>query len=923
MPAPRVARPRSCEVCLPEKFDAAPTARYPRGMQQAKRAYTLSTDAVLASLDVDPARGLSAQDASARLERVGRNALQRVALASLWALIFRQFRSAVVLLLAVAAGLSLIFGDLPEAVAILAVIVINAAIGFSTELSAVRSMEALYRLGGATTRVRRDGALGEIDAEELVPGDIVEVEGGDVLSADLRLVSADKLACDESALTGESAPVSKQIEPVAEDAPLAERTCMAYKGTSVTRGHGMGVVVGTGMQTELGTVTQLVAEAEDERTPLEKRIDELGKNLVWVILIVVVLIGGLGILRGKDPWAMVQTAIALAVASIPEGLPIVATVALSRGLLRMARRNALVRRLASVETLGSTSVICSDKTGTLTENRMTVTLIEGEAGRAERQEDGDWAVDEAAGEWLQDAMKVAVLCNNASLARDGGGEWKITGDPLEGALLLAAVENGQNPEKLREQWPKLREDPFESEAKMMATFHGGGSAPEGQVYVAVKGAPEAVLQKCSELVVASGAQPISEQGRERWIRRNHEIAQGGLRMLALAMKRAPDQNVDPYEGLRFLCLIGMVDPAREDVRASIDSCRDAGIRVIMVTGDQAPTALHVARAVGIAGADNERVVLGKELRRLEALSAGETESMRSVNVFARVSPQQKLDLIALHQQAGQIVAMTGDGINDAPALKKADIGVAMGQRGTQVAREVADVVLKDDAFGTIVVAIQQGRVIFGNIRRFVVYLLSCNIAEILVILLASLLNTPLPILPLQILFLNLVTDVFPALALGMGEGEPGVMKHRPRPKGDPLLPVRLWWAIGWYGAYIAAATLGAFFVAQEALGLPPVEVVTVSFMTLACAQLLLVFNMRNLNAGFFLNDVTRNRYVWAALALCAGLLAIAVYVPVMQEVLSTGPLRVMDWLVVLAFSAVPVLIDTAVRRVQRVRQPKP
>jgi Ca2+-transporting ATPase len=886
-------------------------------MHDLASSHSVSVAEAIQVLDTDKADGLSGAEASVRLQKFGPNALGRVEPVKVWAVLVRQFRSAVVLLLAVAAGLSAAFGDFIEAVAVVVVIAINALIGFLTELSAVRSMEALHRLGTVSARVRRDGALMEIDAAELVPGDIVELEAGDLVAADLRLVSAHKLACDESALTGESAQVSKHTAALSSETLLADRTNMAYKGTPVTRGSGAGVVVGTGIRTELGAITKLVAEAKDEQTPLEKQLDALGRHLVWVILIIAAGVAVLGIARGKEIVQMVETGIALAVASLPEGLPIVATIALSRGLLRMARRQALVRRLSAVETLGSASVIFSDKTGTLTENRMTVTRFDSDAGGAVRLENGSWRADETARDVLDEALRVAVLCNNASISAEAGERWKTIGDPLEGALLLAAVEHERDPFECRRTFPEVREEPFSSETKLMATFHGIGEDAAGPLYVAVKGAPEAVLPICSQAMGGDGTRPMDESARQRWLARNNEIASDGTRMLALAFKQVADEDARPYGDLTFVCLVGMADPPRADVRASIEACTSAGIRVIMITGDHSETARYVARAVGITSEDNAPVVTGRDLRPLGAMSAKEAKALRGVNIFARVSPQQKLDLIALHQAAGQIVAMTGDGVNDAPALKKADIGVAMGIRGTQVAREVADVVLKDDAFHSIVVAIQEGRIIFGNIRKFVIYLLSCNIAEILVILIASLLNAPLPILPLQILFLNLVTDVFPALALGMGEGDASVMRRRPRPSGEALLPRRYWMAIVVYAGYIGAATLAVSFLAHGPLRASHEASVTMSFMTIAVAQVLHVFNMRDAGAPLLRNAVTRNPYVWGAIALCGAMLAAAVYAPELQRVLRTAGLSWAQWGVVIGFSAVPVALDTLVRAIRR------
>jgi Ca2+-transporting ATPase len=869
--------------------------------------------AVLRTLETDARHGLTPSEAARRLAQYGPNALRRPAPTRPLSIFIRQFRGAVVALLAVAAAVALAFGDVPEAIAIFAVIVVNALIGFFTELSAVRSMEALHRLGQVTARVRRAGELVQVDAANLVPGDVVELEGGDIVSADLRLVEASKLSADESALTGESVPVSKHTAALEGERTLAERGNMVYKGTLITRGSGAGVVVGTGLDTELGAITKLVSEATDEQTPLEKRLDALGRNLVWVILVIAGIVSLLGVLRGRDVMQMVQTGIALAVASIPEGLPIVATIALSRGLLRMARRQALVRRLSSVETLGSASVIFSDKTGTLTENRMTVTVLETSAGRAQRNEDGTWTVPDVARGAVDEALRAGVLCNNASVVSHERHAAKFVGDPLEGALLLAAIEHGQDPGECRRACAEVREEPFDSESKRMATFNRLPENGPEVCLVSVKGAPEAVLPLCDTAFGPEGPAPLNDDDRARWLERNAEIAADGMRVIALAAKRVPNHDVKPYEGLTFLALAGMVDPPREDVRASIESCQQAGIRVIMVTGDQAPTARYVARAVGIVSEPGAAVIRGSELRPPDQLSPEQEAAMRAASIFARVSPQQKLDLIALHQKAGEIVAMTGDGVNDAPALKKANIGVAMGQRGTQVAREVADVVLKDDAFHTIVAAIQQGRIIFGNIRKFVIYLLSCNIAEILVIFLATSLNTPLPILPLQILFLNLVTDVFPALALGVGEGDPGVMKRPPRPATEPLLPRRHWYTIVVSGVYISLATLAVVFIAHDVMGAEPAVAVTMSFMTLAGAQLMHVFNMRNWGAGLLDNDVTRNPFVWGAIALCIALLALAVYLPLFQSVLDTRPLSSSQWLVVLGLSLAPIPADYVVR----------
>ena len=817
------------------------------------------------------------------------------------------------LLLAVAAGVSFAFGDFIEGLAIGAVIVINAAIGFVTEWRAVRSMEALRRLSRVSATVRRDGQVRSIPAEELVPGDIVVLEGGDIVAADLRLLEASKLQADESALTGESAPVGKSIEPVEADAPVSERKCMLFKGTTVTRGSGEGVVVATGMASQLGEISALVEEAKEEITPLERRLDRLAHKLVWVTLGIAALMAVSGILAGKELYLMIETAIALAVAAIPEGLPIVATMALARGMWRMARRNVLVNRLSAVETLGATGVICTDKTGTLTENRLTVVRYAFESGEVEvapsRKDDqpaftrDENPLDPSEDPVLRSALEVGALCNNATI--QNGDEQGQVGDPLEIALLRsAALAKITRPELVKEQ-PEEREEAFDPDVKMMATFH----RQDGKFRVAVKGAGEAVLKHSARVLTAEGDQELTDEDRERWQKRNTQMAEDGLRVLALASKTVESADAKPYENLTFIGLVGLLDPPRHDVREALEQCRQSGIRVVMVTGDQPETAANVAREVGLLDKDAEtNPVLGRELEDAENLSDEQSEKIRRAVIFARVSPKQKLGLITLHQKAGAIVAMTGDGVNDAPALKKADIGVAMGKRGTEVAREAADMILKDDAFSSIVAAVRHGRVIFNNIRRFVVYLMSCNLSEILVVGVASVAQMPLPLLPLQILFLNLVTDVFPALALGMGEGDPQVMKHPPRDPREPVLTKRHWQTIAGFGALITVSVLAAFGIALKVLHMDAREAVTVSFLVLAFAQLWHVFNMRSRGTSLLRNDVVRNPYVWGAVGLCVLLLLGAVYLPGLSDVLKLTHPGAMGWLVVIGFSLVPLVV---------------
>ncbi len=871
-------------------------------------------ETVLKNLNVSADNGLSTIEVKKRLKQYGPNRLREAKRKSAWLILLNQFKSLIVLLLAVAALLSFAFKEWIEGVAIVVVIVVNTAFGFFMEIRAVRSMEALQRLVRVSAKVRREGQIHEVLAEELVPGDIVLLEGGDLVPADIRLIEASKLQADESTLTGESVPVSKQIDPIEGDVPLSERLNMIFVGTSITRGSCEGVVVATGMNTELGQISSLVEGAKEESTPLEKRLDQLGHKLIWATLAITALVAIAGILRGKELFLMIETAIALAVAAIPEGLPIVATIALARGMMRMAKRNALVNRLSAVETLGATNIICTDKTGTLTENRMTVTRIsldscEVEIVGEEFSREGNFIcngrlMDPLGDRALRQALEVGVLCNNASLQEEVDNKIRFVGDPLEVALLVVGAKAGIYRSGLLKFAPEVREEAFDPAHNMMATFH----KENGRYRIAVKGAPESILEVSSGVLRTDGESELSPTLHQRWLERTKELGEQGFRVIALATKMVDTAKANPYEHLTFLGLVGLLDPPRLDVRQAILQCKEAGIRVVMVTGDYPSTARNVALAVGLIDRGDNEVIHGKNLKSPDQLSEEERLRILQPLIFARVSPKQKLDLIGIHQKNGSIIAMTGDGVNDAPALKKADIGIAMGMRGTQVAREAADIVLKDDAFSTIVLAIEQGRIIFGNIRKFVLYLISCNVSEIMVVSIASLAALPLPILPLQILFLNLVTDVFPALALGVGEGDTQTMKKPPRDPKEPILTSQNWLAIGGYGVMMTLSVIGALMIALIWLGMEEQQAVSVSFLTLAFVQLWHVFNMRDRGSGFIRNDITRNPFIWGALGLCIVLLLAAVYTPVFARVLRVVDPGKEGWILVLVMSSIPCLI---------------
>lgn len=886
-----------------------------------RAVWELSPEEAVARFATHPEKGLDERQVAERLKLHGPNIIESGPRRSTLKIFVDQFRSLLVALLAVASILSFVFGNFIEGAAILVVIALNALIGFAMELRAVTSMEALKKLSKSFATVKRGGETKRVPAEELVPGDLVLVEGGDLVPADLRLLEASKLRANESTFTGESAPVSKSAQALEGEIELADRRNLLFKGTALSRGSAAGVVTATGMDTELGRISRLVSQAEAEVTPLEERLSALGQRLAWLVIGLAFVIAALGALRGRDLLLMVQTAIALAVAAVPEGLPIVATVALARGMWRMARRNAVIKNLSAVETLGSTSVILCDKTGTLTENRMTVAVAVCGGKKfklaASGFEGGQGELDfnPQQKKLLTRLLRVGVLCNNASdSGLDGGAE--VIGDPMEAALLAAGRKAGLERNRLIEQFPELREEAFDPAVKMMATYHRRGTA----VLVAVKGAPEAVIAASSVVAEDDGEVSLGDEGRRRLALQAKELAGSGLRVLALAEREVAEASEAPYRDLTFLGMVGLLDPPKQRVREALRECREAGITVIMVTGDHADTAKHIADELELGGCEEDpqpRVLQGAEIKPVARCSANERERCLNAKVVARASPEEKLELLRLHQKSGAIVAMTGDGVNDAPALKKADIGVAMGKRGTDVAREAADMVLSDDNFSTIAAAVAEGRAIYNNIRMFVVYLLSCNVSEILVVGAAAIANLPLPLLPLQILFLNLVTDVFPALALGFSEGEAEIMKRMPRDRQEQLMTRRSWLLVFSYGGLITAAVFAAFLWALFYLELPSKTTVTISFLTLALAQLWHVFNMAHRESPLFINEVTRNGWVWGALLLCLGLLAAALYVPAFAAVLHLEPPNASGWVLIGFFGFLPLMLPLLLRAVRR------
>jgi Ca2+-transporting ATPase len=720
----------------------------------------------------------------------------------------------------------------------------------------------------------------------------------------------------EATLTGESLPVAKTADPLLADTPLPERSNMLYQGSAVADGTARALVVATGAHTELGRIGELAASVRHDRTPLERRLDALGHRLVWLALGAGAVVSALAAFRGLPLGQMLETGIALAIAAVPEGLPAVATTALAVGVHRMARRQALIRRLPSAETLGSVTVICTDKTGTLTAGTMAVTVLSlGEreitiAGSGYEPvgtflENGN-ELDAAGDACVRQALTIGVLANHAELV-DAGSGVSVLGDPTEAALLVAGARAGLDRTRLLERHERVGEVPFSSTRMLMATFHES----DGDLAVYVKGAPGRVIDRCDRILSDDGETPLDDAGRERLLERNRELAARGLRVLALAHGRAKAAAETALVHLTFVGFAGLIDPPASGVNDTIRVFREAGIRTVMLTGDQQLTAQAVARDLGILGAD-EHVLDGRAIARLSELDLA--AQVGHVAAFSRVDPETKLAIVNAFQQSGQIVAVLGDGVNDAPALRQADVGVAMGRRGTDVAKEAADVVLLDDRFGTIGAAVEQGRVIYDNIRKFVFYLFSCNLAEVLVLLLAALVGLPLPLLPLQILWLNIVTDTFPALSLAIEPAERGVMQRRPRDPDEAIFSAGFVRAIAWYALLITAVTLVGF-----SIGLQPGEAVaspratTMSFMTLALAQTFHLGNARSEEHVLAVRQIVANPVALGSVALVMFLQVLAVHFPPLVAVLRTAPLSARDWVVCLSLALVPAVVGQAAR----------
>jgi Ca2+-transporting ATPase len=955
--------------------------------------HALTSEQTIKQLATPPDTGLSSVEAASRLESYGPNQLTEAPGTTFWQMLIDQFNNFVVIMLIVAAGISALLGDYVEAGAILIIVILNATLGVVQERRAEQALAALKKLAAPDAKVLRDGERKSVPSPQLVPGDIVLLEAGNYVPADIRLLEAANLRVEEAALTGESIPVQKDANIHLEaDIPLGDRKNTTFMGTLVSYGRGRGVVVSTGMRTQIGLIAEMLQAVENEPTPLQKRLDGLGKMLGWATLGICALVFAVSIVRFTDlslitapdgGWLvylnsakqeivdMFMLAVGLAIAAVPEGLPAVVTISLALGMREMVQRHALIRKLSSVETLGSTTVICSDKTGTLTQNEMTLTHIwvdgrylsitgKGRTLNGEFLENGK-PVKLEEYPAVRTALWVGALNNDSELTISGevGEEqtYRMTGDPTEGALVVAAAKAGTLPRPLNHAYPRVQEVPFDSERKRMITIHQvRESSPEdfspfyrhetsGYV-VASKGAPDVVLDLCTHYQLTDDSHaPLTEDQRMRILNANDQMTQEALRVLGVAYKvskKMPDvTDLEKLEdGMIFVGLVGMIDPPRPEVTPALAKAAKAGIRTIMITGDFANTARAIAEAIGLLKPGHQ-VLSAAEL---DALSDDELkQQVKYTDVFARVSPEHKLRIVEALREDNEVVAMTGDGVNDSPSIKRANIGVAMGITGTDVAKESADMVLTDDNYASIVAAVEQGRIIYDNIRKFVFFLLSSNVAEIMIIFLATLAGLPAPLTVIQLLWLNLLTDGAPALALAMEKGDPAIMERKPRPPSEPIINKRMQWGIGvqtvaqtgvvlaafviglaWHleaGAVIPAGENPLLYILQHNWRGVDVQVAeTMAFATLSLCELFRAYTVRSETQSIFKIGVFSNKYMQYAVGLSILLLIFVVGIPFMQPIFNTHFPSPREWGVIILLSLVPAIAEEFTKAFLRLRE---
>ena len=869
-----------------------------------KNPHALKLEEVIEQLGSDSVSGLDEKEAAFRLKKNGPNVLTRNKPKNAWQILLEQFLSPIVYILIGAMLLAFFFNEIIEGFAILLVIIINTIIGFVMEFQAIKSFTALEKMVQTNSRVLRNAKEIELASRFLVPGDIVTLNAGDVVPADARIIEQKSLLLKESMLTGESAEVAKNTEILAEDTRITDQSNMLFNGTLVSRGRARAIITATGDHTAIGEISSLTQERKEKRAPLQKKLSTLTNWLIVLTLILAGIIVSTGFLSANDAELMLKTGIALAVAAIPEGLPVVATITLARGMLKLSKKKVVIKKLESVQTLGETNIICTDKTGTLTENKMQVRVIQFQSDRIEAGDNSNLNLKVSE---MAEFIRVAVLCNNSNPIKSNSH-----GDAIEEALMDFVNDSTFQASEIVKNYPEVRELPFDVETKLMATVNQN----QEEFIVNVKGAPENILDRCRSIYENGELKPFNN--KDKWLERVDDLASDGLKVLAFANKKIKTNpnNREIIEDLNFIGIVGFLDPPRQDIAQAIQIYNEAGIAVKMITGDHPGTATNIAKSIGLIESDraSNAAVLGSNYPDFSELDNEHKKRVLNASVFARMLPAQKLQLVKFFQENKGVVGMLGDGVNDAPALKEADIGIAMGIRGTEAAKEVADVILLDDKFTAIRLAIHQGRAIFENIRYFVIFLISCNLAEVISVSVASFTDLPLPLLPMQILYLNLVTDIFPALALGLGKGSTGIMKNKPRPPGEELLTRNHWIATITYGLSITLSVIGMVIFAHKFLGSTIIETNNMAFNTLVLAQLVNIFNLPKRRTSFFKNEITSNKWVWIALALSIFITYLGYSNQFLSDILSLKDLSFQDVMISILFAILSLLISQIIKR---------
>lgn len=865
---------------------------------------------VAQELKTNQEKGLTRQEAQQRLNQHGENRLVEKEGRTLVQMILEQFKDFLVIILIIASIISIILSQVVDGAVILLIVFLNTALGVIQENKASNALKALKEMAAPSAKVIRDGELQKISATEVVPGDLVVLEAGDYVPADIRLTQSANLKIEEAALTGESVPSEKDADAqVEEKAGIGDWNNSAFMSTIVTYGRGEGIVTSTGMETQIGSIATMLEAVEDEETILQKKLSQFGKILGIICLIVCIIIFGLGFYRGEPLLDIFMTAVSLAVAAIPEGLPAVVTVVLALGMQRMVKRDAIIKRLGAVETLGSTTFICTDKTGTLTQNKMTVvSIFDGMqfwevTGRGYTAEGDIISTEDRPSQEIRQSetvdrlVRAGVLCNDAQFKKE---EEDIIGDPTEGALVVLGAKKGYDRDTLIKQYPRIKEIPFDSDRKLMSTVH----EEEEKFIMYTKGAPDIILEHCKFAFQDGEIVPLTSEMKEQIQRANTQFAQQALRVLGLAYKEIPQvENLEKEEELIFLGLVGMIDPPREEAKAAVALCRRAGIHPVMITGDHKTTATAIGKAIGIIQEDEETMD-GQEIDQYS--DSDFKEKVKTVRVFARVSPQHKVRIIEAIRSNGEVVAMTGDGVNDAPALKRADIGVAMGITGTDVAKEASDMILTDDNFESIVDAVEEGRIIYSNIRKFVGFLLSCNIGELLLIFIAMLLGWPIPLVPIQLLWINLITDSFPAFALGVEKKEEGIMDLPPRDPKEPIVDRSMAIAIGIQSIALAVVALAAFQYGLHVVG--TVEGARTScFVALVMGELFRAYSARSEHRSLLKMNPFSNSFLNFSVVGALLLLIGVVFIPFLQPIFSTMAISLSHLGILVLFAFIPLV----------------